>query len=46
MINIEYNIYFKIRNPETDDTYSYEIIATIDLVKGVNIRYGWEPRRT
>ena len=45
MTSIEYNIYFKIRDTETDDTYSYEIVATIDLVKGVNIRYGWEPRR-
>jgi hypothetical protein len=45
MTNIEYNIYLKIIDSDTGDTYSYEINATIDLVKGVNVRYGWEPRR-
>lgn len=44
-VHIVYNIYFKIKSDETEDTYSEEIIAEIDLVKGVNIRYGWEPRR-
>jgi hypothetical protein len=44
MINLVYNIYFKIEDKETDDTFSYEIIAEIDLVKGVKIRYGWEPK--
>jgi len=44
MINITYNIYFKIKDKDTDDTYSYELIADIDLVKGVRIRYGWEPK--
>lgn len=43
--NIIYNIYLKIYQSETEDTYSYEIIAELDLVKGVFIRYGWEPRR-
>ena len=42
---IEYNIFFKIKDEETEDVYSYEISATIDLVKGVSIRYGWEPRK-
>ena len=44
MTNIEYNVYFKLVDESTEDTSSYEIIAEIDLVKGVNIRYGWEPR--
>lgn len=43
--NITYSIYLKIYQSETEDTYSYEIIAELDLVKGVFIRYGWEPRR-
>lgn len=44
MINITYNVYFKIKDASTEDTYSYELIAEIDMVKGVNIRYGWEPK--
>ncbi len=44
MINITYSVYFKIKDESTEDTSSYEIIAEIDLVKGVNIRYGWEPK--
>lgn len=43
--NIIYDIYLKIYQSETEDTYSYEIIAELDLVKGVFIRFGWEPRR-
>lgn len=43
--NIVYSIYLKIYQSETEDTYSYEIIAELDLVKGVFIRFGWEPRR-
>jgi len=42
---ITYNIYLKIVQQETEDTYSYEIIAELDLVKGVFVRYGWEPRK-
>lgn len=42
---ITYNIYLKIYQVETEDVYSYEIEAELDLVKGVFIRYGWEPRR-
>lgn len=43
--NIIYSIYLKIYQSETEDTYSYEIIAELDLIKGVFIRFGWEPRR-
>ena len=43
-VHFEYNVYFKIKDDSTDDTYSYEIIAEIDLVKGVKVRYGWEPK--
>lgn len=44
-INITYNIYLKLRQSDTEEVYSYEIDAELDLVKGVNVRYGWEPRR-
>ena len=44
-INITYNIYLKLRQSETEEVYSYEIDAELDLVKGVNVHYGWEPRR-
>ena len=44
MINITYNVYFKIKDISTEDTYSYELVAEIDMVKGVNIKYGWEPK--
>ena len=43
--NITYTIYLKIYQSETEDTYSYEIEAELDLVKGVFVRYGWKPRR-
>jgi hypothetical protein len=39
--NITYNIYLKIYQKETEDTYSYEITAELDLVKGVFIKFGW-----
>lgn len=42
--SITYNILFKIYNKDSEETYSYIIEATIDLVKGVFIRYGWEPK--
>ena len=42
---IEYNIFFKIKDEETEDIYSKELVAVIDLIKGVHIRYGWRPRR-
>lgn len=43
--NIIYSIFLKIYQSETEDTYSYEITAELDLVKGVFVRFGWEPRR-
>ena len=43
--NITYNIFLKLRQSDTEEVYSYEIDAELDLVKGVNVRYGWEPRR-
>ena len=42
---IVYNIFLKIYQFDTADTYSHEIITTLDLVKGVYIKYGWSPRR-
>jgi uncharacterized protein with ParB-like and HNH nuclease domain len=48
-VTIEYSIYFKIENGNLEDggsVESYELNLTLDLVKGVNIRYGWDPRRT
>ena len=42
---ITYTIYLKIYQSETEDAYSCEIEAVLDLVKGVFIRFGWEPRR-
>lgn len=44
-INITYNIYLKLHQSDTEEVYSYEINAELDLIKGVNVRYGWEPRR-
>lgn len=44
-INITYNIFLKLRQSNTEEVYSYEIDAELDLVKGVHIRYGWKPRR-
>ena len=44
-INITYNIFLKLRQSDTEEVYSYEIDAELDLVKGVHIRYGWEPMR-
>lgn len=44
-INITYNIFLKLRQSDTEEVYSYEIDAELDLVKGVHIRYGWEPKR-
>ena len=44
-INITYNIFLKLRQSDTEEVYSYEIDAELDLVKGIHIRYGWEPKR-
>lgn len=43
--NITYNVYLKIYQDENEDPWSYEIIAELDLVKGVFIRFGWKPKR-
>lgn len=43
--NITYNVFLKLYQKETENTYSYEIVVELDLIKGVYIRYGWEPRR-
>lgn len=43
--NITYSIFLKIYQSETEDTYSHEITAELDLVKGVFINFGWNPRR-
>ena len=42
---IKYTIYLRLTQSETEDEYSYQIIAELDLVKGVKVRYGWNPRR-
>ena len=43
--NVTYTIYLKLYVEEQDKTYSYEIHTTLDLVKGVFVHYGWNPRR-
>lgn len=43
--NITYNIFLKDFDRTKGTITSYEIIAELDLVKGVYVRYGWEPRR-
>ena len=43
--NIIYNVFLKMYQSETEDTYSHEITVELDLIKGVFIRFGWEPRR-
>ena len=43
-IHLIFYVFFKIYDENTDDTYSEEIIAELDLIKGVNVRYGWEPK--
>lgn len=45
-INITYTIYLRTYQGESEETViTTEIEATLDLVQGVHIRYGWEPRR-
>lgn len=45
--NITYAIFLRIFNENAiEESYAYEIIAEIDLVKGVCIKFGWEPRNT
>ena len=43
---INYDIYLKAYQGESEDTIvTAKITATLDLVRGVLVRYGWEPRR-
>ncbi len=44
-VHIVYSIYLKLFQSETEDTVSYEITVELDLVKGVFIKFGWDPRR-
>lgn len=44
-VHIIYTIYLRTTQSDTEETITYEIIMELDLVKGVFIRYGWEPRR-
>lgn len=44
-VHIIYSVYLKLFQSETEDTVSYEIIVELDLVKGVFIKFGWDPRR-
>ena len=44
-VHIIYSIYLKLFQSETEDTISYEITVELDLVKGVFIKFGWDPRR-
>lgn len=39
--NIKYYIYLRTYQSESEDTITTEIIVELDLIKGVNIRYGW-----
>lgn len=43
--NVVYNIFLKISQAKVEDTFSIEIAVELDLIKGVNIHYGWNPRR-
>ena len=44
-VHIIYSVYLKLFQSETEDTISYEITVELDLVKGVFIKFGWNPRR-
>lgn len=44
-VNITYSVYLRIYQGEDEDPWSYEIVAELDLVKGVFVRYGWRPKR-
>ena len=39
--NIKYYVYLRTYQTESEDTITTEIIIELDLVKGVNIRYGF-----
>lgn len=40
--NIFYSVYLKVYDSETNEEQSIEIIITLDLIKGVKIKFGWE----
>lgn len=40
---IIYSVFLKMYQQVTEETYSIEITIELDLVKGVKIRYGWNP---
>lgn len=44
-INIQYSVYLRIYQDISEDPWSYELTAELDLVKGVFVRYGWMPKR-
>lgn len=44
-VHIIYSVYLKLFQSETEDTISYEITVELDLVKGLFIKFGWDPRR-
>lgn len=44
-VNILYTVYLKLIDEETEKVYTHEIDIELDLIKGVKIRYGWDPRR-
>lgn len=41
-MQVIYSVYLKIYNSETEEESSKEINITLDLIKGVKIKYGWE----
>lgn len=41
-MQIIYSVYLKIYDSETEEESSKEINITLDLVKGVKIKFGWE----
>ena len=48
--NIIYNVYLKTytydpERTDNEDIYAYRIDVELDLIKGVHIRMGWNPRR-
>ena len=44
-VHIIYSVYLKLFQSETEATISYEITVELDLIKGVFIKFGWDPRR-
>lgn len=44
-VNIQYSVYLRIYQDDSEDPWAYEITAELDLIKGVFVRYGWMPKR-